>query len=261
MKKQKKPNTLLQGDVEAFHGRLLDAKGWEYRMMIDGLPIMTLQCSTGYMKQHLLRVCLKQQLGEKGYEVDAETLIKEGKFGINFNADPDTAQKLQREIDAPGGREKLLGGAIARMKVAVEYFFKHLPEKISLATYALEMEALAKAETLIASERGDGSTPTSEQLESILKDIELTERDRSKRRLGLKESGQPSRWERQELVHAVMDAQKELIKRERTVTYNSVTDILKITFPDKAPPTGEALRVLLARFKINWKELKSVQYF
>jgi hypothetical protein len=79
--------------------------------------------------------------------------------------------------------------------------------------------------------------------------------------LNLSRPGQHSSWTRWELMQAVLDAQGRLLSLKQKVTYDSIAEVLKQTHPNEAPPTGNALRVLLRRFKISWKQVKSVQYW
>ncbi len=81
-----------------------------------------------------------------------------------------------------------------------------------------------------------------------------------KRLLGVSGPGQHSPWSGQELMYALLDARGKLQAGGLPMTYESVCEILKQVHPRKAPPTGNALRLLLRRFQISWKQFKSVQY-
>jgi hypothetical protein len=73
--------------------------------------------------------------------------------------------------------------------------------------------------------------------------------------LNLQGTGKFSAWPRLDLLRAVRAALAEIPKSERN--YDSVTTRLKESFPDTAPASGEALRQLLRRHKIDWKALKA----
>jgi hypothetical protein len=72
--------------------------------------------------------------------------------------------------------------------------------------------------------------------------------------------GQPSQWTGRELYHAVITAVWKLHKKKQKLSLDNAAEALKEEYPDKAPPTGNALRVLLQRFDIDWKSVKNAQY-
>jgi hypothetical protein len=63
-----------------------------------------------------------------------------------------------------------------------------------------------------------------------------------------------ARWTQAEIDRAVRLVFSSLKNEART--YERVAEILLEKYPDKAPTTGDALRKLLERLEINWKELK-----
>ncbi len=73
--------------------------------------------------------------------------------------------------------------------------------------------------------------------------------------LKLQGIGNFSTWTRIDLLRAVRAALAKISKSDRN--YDSVTVRLKERFPDTAPASGEALRQLLRRHKIDWKALKA----
>lgn len=75
-----------------------------------------------------------------------------------------------------------------------------------------------------------------------------------KKLFGLYDTGQRSEWTKKEMTRAVTQALRGIEPAKRT--YSAVANILKRTHSDKAPPSGDALRKLIGRFEINWKELK-----
>jgi len=79
---------------------------------------------------------------------------------------------------------------------------------------------------------------------------------RERRRRGERSPGQPSHWTREAIASAVAETLKELPgKHERT--YSNVAVMLQKKFGDKAPKSGAALRVLLRRLDLDWKEIKN----
>lgn len=67
--------------------------------------------------------------------------------------------------------------------------------------------------------------------------------------------GQRSKWTRAELERAVTTARRSLKKPNATL--DEVAAVLRKTHAKKAPASGEALGVLLRRFKISWKGVKT----
>ncbi len=73
--------------------------------------------------------------------------------------------------------------------------------------------------------------------------------------LKLQGIGNFSTWTRIDLLRAVRAALAKIPKSERN--YDAAAAWLKNYFPDTAPASGEALRQLLRRHKIDWKALKA----
>jgi hypothetical protein len=73
--------------------------------------------------------------------------------------------------------------------------------------------------------------------------------------LKLQGMGNFSAWTRIDLLRAVRASLAKIPKSERN--YDAVTARLKEWFPDTAPASGESLRQLLRRHKIDWKALKA----
>ncbi len=67
--------------------------------------------------------------------------------------------------------------------------------------------------------------------------------------------GTRSKWTAITLSRAVRTALAET-RPSRLRTLESVAEVLKKKHPDKAPKSGEALRKLLARLKVDWRKLK-----
>ena len=68
--------------------------------------------------------------------------------------------------------------------------------------------------------------------------------------------GTRSKWTAITLSREVRAALAEL-RLSRLHTLESVAEVLKKKHPDKAPKSGEALRKLLARLKVDWRRLKA----
>ena len=71
----------------------------------------------------------------------------------------------------------------------------------------------------------------------------------------VKRTGPALQWGGSELSFAVSKALKALPKSQQT--YAGVVEMLKKSHDDKAPKTPEALRKMLGRFGLNWKEIKN----
>jgi hypothetical protein len=67
--------------------------------------------------------------------------------------------------------------------------------------------------------------------------------------------GKRSRWTSKELERAVRRALIGLPTRERKL--DKVAEKLREIYPDRAPVSGEALGVLLKRFKLSWRKMKT----
>ncbi|MDQ3821070.1 MAG: hypothetical protein M3362_25775 [Acidobacteriota bacterium] len=80
----------------------------------------------------------------------------------------------------------------------------------------------------------------------------------AKRSLHLPMRGRYSQWTATELTLAVRAAIDSIPKHEKQ-DYDNVAARLQVTHPDKAPKTGDALRKLVGRLNLKWKDLKSGQ--
>lgn len=72
----------------------------------------------------------------------------------------------------------------------------------------------------------------------------------------LPSTGIPSQWERKELARAVREVLRS-VSNGRCRTLDKVAEKLREAHPGKGPPNGEALRKLLGRHDLSWRELKS----
>lgn len=81
----------------------------------------------------------------------------------------------------------------------------------------------------------------------------------TRERFGTPSTGIPSQWERRELGRAVRDALRS-VGNARCRTLEKVAEKLRAEYPDKGPPNGEALRKLLGRHRLSWRELKSGRF-
>jgi hypothetical protein len=86
-------------------------------------------------------------------------------------------------------------------------------------------------------------------------EVHLNETRRRIGGLALKTKGKPSKWTRIELERAVLKA-LSTIKVENP-TLGHINRALKKRYPKKAPASGAALGVMLGRFDIKWREMKS----
>jgi len=79
--------------------------------------------------------------------------------------------------------------------------------------------------------------------------------DRVKDTLGLPRMGQASQWTKLRLSQAIRREVASMPKEDRTLEH--VARRLQSTYPDQAPASSESLRKLIARFELDWKELRS----
>lgn len=77
----------------------------------------------------------------------------------------------------------------------------------------------------------------------------------SKKRQGATSRGQHSQWAKAELESVLQGAFAILPKPSHT--YSEIATLLKNIYGDKAPESGEALRKLVTRIGIDWKQLKT----
>jgi hypothetical protein len=70
--------------------------------------------------------------------------------------------------------------------------------------------------------------------------------------------GRHSQWTPSELTIAVRSALDSIPENEKK-DYENVAFKLQKSHPDKAPKSGDALRKLMSRLDVNWKDLKNGQ--
>jgi hypothetical protein len=81
--------------------------------------------------------------------------------------------------------------------------------------------------------------------------------ERVKDTLGLQRMGQPSPWTKFRLSRAIRREVVSMPKEDRTL--ENVAKRLQSAYPDEAPASSEALRKLISRFELNWRELRTGQ--
>ncbi len=92
-------------------------------------------------------------------------------------------------------------------------------------------------------------------MKDIVKDHVKDTADRVKDTLGLQQMGQASQWTKLRLARAIRREVAGLPKEARTL--ERVSERLQVSYPDKAPASSESLRKLIARFELDWRELRS----
>ncbi len=81
--------------------------------------------------------------------------------------------------------------------------------------------------------------------------------ERVKDTLGLQRMGQASPWTKFRLSRAIRREVVSMPKEDRTL--ENVAKRLQFAYPDEAPASSEALRKLISRLKLNWRELRTGQ--
>jgi hypothetical protein len=100
-----------------------------------------------------------------------------------------------------------------------------------------------------------GYDPKLEDKKEIIADHLNKTAKRLKKAFDVPTKGQPSEWNARELTLAIKGIVKDLPKQLRT--YDKVAKEMQKDYADIAPASGEALRKLVERFDLNWRELKS----
>jgi hypothetical protein len=134
-----------------------------------------------------------------------------------------------------------------RIEHAFDYTVRHLEQVINTALMRVRSEAVDSSARAVGRTRGGRLTTHKSLLSS--------EDKQAKERLGFKQRGQKSKWNKDELARAVIDAFRTLPPEDQT--YERVCSVLKKKYPDKAPKTAAALKKLLPRHGLVWKALKA----
>jgi hypothetical protein len=187
----------------------------------------------------------------------------EGSEKMRFTAPDFDAVVLSVECDLKALREdfeKLIGGFYPanlgkpvpadeikkRVEHAFDYTVRHLEQVINTALMRVRSEAVDSSARAVGRTRGGRLTTHKSLLSS--------EDKQAKERLGFKQRGQKSKWNKNELARAIIEALGTLRPEDRT--YEHVCSVLKEKYPDKAPKTIGALKKLLPRHGLVWKALK-----
>lgn len=125
-------------------------------------------------------------------------------------------------------------------------FYNHLSEYLMLAA----SDHFLLVAYLILHKMGLGNVNISAAIDEIYQGRAQDE----KRALRLPIKGQHSAWTTINLLFSVRRALDSLPKARRTL--ENVASKLKEYHPDIAPKNGEALRKLMERLEINWRDLK-----
>ncbi len=75
------------------------------------------------------------------------------------------------------------------------------------------------------------------------------------RQFEIQRAGRAPQWQRGELARAILTEMRALPKKERT--YSRVASSLKQKYGAKAPDSGDGLRKMLERMRLNWSDLKN----
>jgi hypothetical protein len=136
-----------------------------------------------------------------------------------------------------------------RVEHAFDYTVRHLEQVINTALMRVRSEAVDSSARAVGRTRGGRLTTHKSLLSS--------EDKQAKERLGFKQRGQKSKWNKDELARAVIDAFRTLPPEDQI--YERVCSVLKERHPDKAPKSGDALRKLIQRHGLVWEVLKAGQ--
>lgn len=160
----------------------------------------------------------------------------------------ETFEQIIRGIYSTQPRDELLQ---ARVQHALEYTVQNLPAIFDAAFMR------ARSEAVDSSARAVGNTKGRHL--DVHKSLSRFEDRDAKERLKARGRGQPSKWTKQELMYALLDAQGVLQRLGKPMKYETAREILQQIHPSKAPPTENALRLLLQRFKVDWKQFKTAR--
>jgi hypothetical protein len=191
---------------------------------------------------------------ETGQDEESETMLfttSEGDVILSVEWDREV---LKKEF------EKLIGGLYTphpgkpvpadekkqRIEHAFDYTVRHLEQVFRAALKRVRSEAVDSSARAVGRTRGGRLTTHKSLLSS--------EDKQAKERLGFKQRGQKSKWNKDELARAVMEACDTLPPKDRT--YERVCSVLKERHPDKAPKSAAALKKLIPRHGLVWKALK-----
>jgi hypothetical protein len=133
-----------------------------------------------------------------------------------------------------------------RVEHAFDYTVRNLKQVVNAALMRVCGEAIDVSSRAAGKTRGGRLT--------VHKALLHEEEKEAKARLGLKPRGQKSKWNKNELARAIIEALGTLRPEDRT--YEHVCSVLKEKYPDKAPKTIGALKKLLPRHGLVWKALK-----
>lgn len=134
-----------------------------------------------------------------------------------------------------------------RVEHAFDYTVRHLAQVINTALKRVRSEAVDSSARAVGRTRGGRLTTH----KAVLRE----EDQQAKERLGFKQRGQKSKWNKDELARAVIEACDTLPPETRT--YGRVCSVLKERYPDKAPKSGDSLRKLLISNGLVWEVLKA----
>ena len=194
---------------------------------------------------------------ETGQDEESETMLfttSEGDVILSVEWDREV---LKKEF------EKLIGGLYPphpgkpvpadekkkRIEHAFDYTVRHLEQVFRAALKRVRSEAVDSSARAVGRIRGGRLTTHKSLLSS--------EDKQAKERLGFKQRGQKSKWDKNELARAVIEALGTLPSEKQT--YEHVCSVLKERHPDKAPKSGDALRKLIQRHGLVWEVLKAGQ--
>ncbi len=185
--------------------------------------------------------------GDLWIEVEGETVAVKDSFDFFAGLQTyysDTATELERALFGRGVSPEQFARKVA------EFFFQHLGVIFSQAVSLHLNDAVHHALRALSLDEID-----------LRAQAEIHGRqfaEESRKRFGVPLTGVPSPWERRELGRAVRVALRSLTNGRRTL--DQVAKKLRESHPDKAPPSGEALRKLLKRHDLSWRDLKSGRF-
>jgi hypothetical protein len=133
-----------------------------------------------------------------------------------------------------------------RIEHAFDYTVRNLKQVVNAALKRVCSEAVDSSARAVGKTRGGRLT--------VHKALLHEEEKKAKARLGFKPRGQKSKWNKDELARAIIEAFSTLPPEDRT--YERVCTVLKEKHPDKAPKSAAALKKLLPRHGLVWKALK-----
>lgn len=225
-------------------------------ILAGGVPILTFKYNERGPYIYFVTYIVARLFGANGHDVKVELVLprdSESESGLRIYF-AETGEPVR--FPNPVEKQAAITWTEKQAHIAARYLAEYFSDDLILTISKLLRIATVYGET--------SSVEREEQLatETMLREVEIWQRKETqviKERLKARGPGQPSQWTRRDLMYALLDAQGELQKLGKPMTYETVREMLQQNYPGKTPATANALRLLLQRFRINWKQFKSAR--